>query len=141
MLARRLRGWAISIVVPRILLSRCHATADDGPPQQVVQLAGRFMPAHTEPRAERAVDDGGVDRWTRLFCYQIWRAPLLAYVFVLAVALVAGCLSGVIGTGSSIMLLPVLVFAYGPKEAVPIMAVAAVMSNVSRVALWWRELN
>ena len=66
---------------------------------------------------------------------------MLAYIFVLAVALVAGCLSGVIGTGSSIMLLPVLVFAYGPKEAVPIMAVAAVMSNVSRVALWWRELN
>jgi len=39
------------------------------------------------------------------------------------------------------MLLPVLVFAYGPKEAVPIMAVAAVMSNVSRVVLWWRDLN
>ncbi|MBB6245061.1 sulfite exporter TauE/SafE family protein [Rhodanobacter sp. A1T4] len=66
---------------------------------------------------------------------------MLAYFFVLVVALVAGCLSGVIGTGSSIMLLPVLVFAYGPKEAVPIMAVAAVMSNVSRVALWWRDMN
>jgi uncharacterized membrane protein YfcA len=66
---------------------------------------------------------------------------LLAYFFVLVVALVAGCLSGVIGTGSSIMLLPVLVVAYGPKQAVPIMAVAAVISNVSRVALWWRDLN
>lgn len=68
-------------------------------------------------------------------------AVLLSYVFVLTVALVAGCLSGVIGTGSSIILLPVLVFAFGPKEAVPIMAVAAVMSNISRVALWWRDLN
>jgi uncharacterized membrane protein YfcA len=65
----------------------------------------------------------------------------LAYFFVLVVALLAGCLSGVIGTGSSIILLPVLVFAYGPKQAVPIMAVAAVMSNMSRVALWWREIN
>lgn len=65
----------------------------------------------------------------------------MAYIFVLAVALAAGCLSGIIGTGSSIILLPVLVFAYGPKEAVPIMAVAAVMSNVSRVVLWWRDLN
>ncbi|SFL68798.1 hypothetical protein SAMN03159341_108225 [Paenibacillus sp. 1_12] len=63
------------------------------------------------------------------------------YVFVLFVGLIAGAVSGVIGTGSSIMLLPVLVFAFGPKQAVPIMAVAAVIANMARVMVWWREIN
>jgi uncharacterized membrane protein YfcA len=63
------------------------------------------------------------------------------YIFVLLVGLAAGAISGVIGTGSSIMLLPVLVFAFGPKEAVPIMAIAAVMGNIARVLAWWREID
>lgn len=66
---------------------------------------------------------------------------MAAYVLVLIVGLVAGIVSGVIGTGSSIMLLPILVFEYGPKQAVPIMAIAALMANVARVAAWWREVN
>jgi hypothetical protein len=44
------------------------------------------------------------------------------YLFVPAVGLAAGASSGIIGTGASIMLLPVLVFQFGPKQAVPIMA-------------------
>ena len=55
----------------------------------------------------------------------------LAFLFVLIVGLIAGTVSGIVGTGSSIMLMPVLVYAYGPKEAVPIMAVASVMANFS----------
>src|SRR5665213_4144200 len=39
------------------------------------------------------------------------------------------------------MLMPVLVYQYGPKQAVPIMAIAAVMSNLSRVLAWWREVD
>ena len=49
------------------------------------------------------------------------------YLFVLLIGLVAGAVSGVIGTGASIMLLPVLVFQFGPKQAVPIMAIAALL--------------
>ena len=64
-----------------------------------------------------------------------------SYVFVLLVGLAAGALSGVIGTGASIMLLPVLVFTYGPKQAVPMMAIAALMSNVAKMAAWWREID
>lgn len=30
---------------------------------------------------------------------------------------------------------------YGPKQAVPIMAVAAVMANAGRVMAWWREVD
>jgi uncharacterized membrane protein YfcA len=65
----------------------------------------------------------------------------LSFLFVLAVGLVAGTISGIIGTGSSIMLMPVLVYQYGPKQAVPIMAIAAVMSNLSRILAWWREVD
>ncbi|KOS63525.1 sulfite exporter TauE/SafE family protein [Lysinibacillus agricola] len=65
----------------------------------------------------------------------------MEYLFVLFVGLVAGAISGVIGTGSSIMLLPVLVFTFGPKQAIPIMAVAAIIANISRVFAWWREVD
>jgi hypothetical protein len=39
------------------------------------------------------------------------------------------------------MLVPVLVWQFGPKEAVPIMAVAAVMANFARILAWWREVD
>src|SRR5580658_6643859 len=67
--------------------------------------------------------------------------PEVAYAFLLVVGIAAGALSGIIGTGSSIMLLPVLVFQFGPKQAVPIMAIAGPMSNVGKVMAWWREMD
>src|SRR5246500_4631992 len=39
------------------------------------------------------------------------------------------------------MLMPVLIYEYGPKQAVPIMAVAAVMANLSRILAWYREVD
>ena len=63
------------------------------------------------------------------------------FLFVLAVGLVAGTISGIVGTGSSIMLMPVLIYQYGPKQAVPIMAIAAVMANLSRILAWWHEVD
>ena len=65
----------------------------------------------------------------------------LDFLFVLSVGLIAGTLSGIVGTGSSIMLMPVLTYEYGPKAAVPIMAIAAVMANLSRILAWWREVD
>jgi len=65
----------------------------------------------------------------------------LNFLFVLVVGLAAGTISGIVGTGSSIMLMPVLVYQYGPQQAVPIMAVAAVMANLSRILAWWREVD
>lgn len=62
-------------------------------------------------------------------------------VFVLAVGLAAGVISGIVGTGSSIMLMPVLAYAYGPKAAVPIMAVAALMANLARIVVWLRAVE
>jgi len=37
--------------------------------------------------------------------------------------------------------MPVLIYAYGPKQAVPIMAIAAVMANLSRILAWYREVD
>lgn len=65
----------------------------------------------------------------------------MIYAFVLFIGLAAGALSGVIGTGSSIMLLPALVYRFGPKQAVPIMAIASLMANIAKVAAWWREVD
>jgi uncharacterized protein len=65
----------------------------------------------------------------------------LGFLFVLIIGLFAGTISGIVGTGSSIILMPVLVYQYGPKEAVPIMAIAAVMANLSRTLAWWREVD
>jgi uncharacterized membrane protein YfcA len=61
--------------------------------------------------------------------------------FILAVGLIAGTLSGIVGFGSSIMLMPVLVIVFGPTQAVPIMAIAAIMANFSRILAWRREVD
>jgi uncharacterized membrane protein YfcA len=63
----------------------------------------------------------------------------LFVLFVLALA--AGALGGLVGTGSSLVLLPILVTMYGPRVAVPVMGIAAVMANVGRVAAWWRQIR
>ena len=64
---------------------------------------------------------------------------MTADLSILALGLFAGCIGGVLGTGSSIVLLPALVPTFGPKQAVPIMAVACVMGNFARVFAWRRE--
>jgi uncharacterized membrane protein YfcA len=66
---------------------------------------------------------------------------MIAYIFVLSVGLVAGGLSGIIGTGSSIILLPILVYQFGPKQAVPIMAISSLMANIGKMLSWWREVD
>ncbi|AJX35540.1 sulfite exporter TauE/SafE family protein [Burkholderia oklahomensis] len=65
---------------------------------------------------------------------------MTAYAIVLLIGVVAGVVSGVIGTGASIMLLPPLVFYFGPRQAVPIMAIAAVLGNVSRAYVWRSDI-
>jgi len=63
------------------------------------------------------------------------------YLLVLVLGLVAGTLGGIVGFGTSIMLMPALVLVYGPKQAVPIMAIGSILANASRVAAWWREVD
>lgn len=65
----------------------------------------------------------------------------MGYVIVFVVGMMAGVLSGVVGTGSSMILMPVLVLLYGPQQAVPIMAIAAIFGNLGKVLSWWREID
>jgi uncharacterized membrane protein YfcA len=69
------------------------------------------------------------------------RQAMIAYALVLAVGLVAGLVSGIVGTGATIILLPVLVVAFGPQSAIPIMAIVALMSNFAKITSWWREID
>jgi len=66
---------------------------------------------------------------------------MLALVAVFVLALGAGALGGLVGTGSSLVLLPLLVLMYGPRAAVPMMGIAAVMANIGRVAAWWSHIR
>ncbi|WIM09951.1 MAG: putative permease [Enhydrobacter sp.] len=66
---------------------------------------------------------------------------MLTYALVLVVGAAAGVVSGIVGTGATVILLPVLVFAFGPLEAVPIMAIVALMSNLAKITAWWREVD
>lgn len=66
---------------------------------------------------------------------------MTGYLLVLLVGILAGTLSGIVGTGSSMMLMPILVVSFGPKLAVPIMAIGAVMGNLGKVFAWWREID
>jgi uncharacterized membrane protein YfcA len=66
---------------------------------------------------------------------------MMAYAIVLAVGTVAGLVSGIVGTGATIILLPVLVIAFGPQSAIPIMAIVALMSNFAKITSWWREID
>lgn len=65
----------------------------------------------------------------------------MLWILVLIVGVAAGTLGGIVGFGASLILLPILVATFGAKAAVPIMIVAALMANISRVLVWWREVD
>lgn len=65
----------------------------------------------------------------------------MMWIAILALGIVSGTLSGIVGFGASIILLPALTFIFGAQELVPIMAIAALMANFGRVLTWWREID
>lgn len=64
----------------------------------------------------------------------VWPLIALAAFFASLVASVAG-------TGGGVILLPVLVAAYGVRDAVPLYAVVLLVGNLSRVGLNWRLID
>ncbi|WP_241254071.1 sulfite exporter TauE/SafE family protein [Proteus vulgaris] len=65
----------------------------------------------------------------------------MSFIAVILLAILSGVISGVVGTGSSILLIPALTYVFGAKEAVPIMALASVMGNLSRIYLWRHSIR
>lgn len=53
----------------------------------------------------------------------------------------AGVLGGVIGFGTTIILMPALVHFYGPIQAIPVIALVATVANLSRIFLWWSVIR
>lgn len=58
-----------------------------------------------------------------------------------SLGLVAGILGGVLGFGTTIILMPALVYFYGPMQTIPVIAITATVANLSRVVLWWRVID
>uniref|UniRef100_B1XSL7 Uncharacterized protein n=1 Tax=Polynucleobacter necessarius subsp. necessarius (strain STIR1) TaxID=452638 RepID=B1XSL7_POLNS len=50
-----------------------------------------------------------------------------------ALGLGAGILGGIIGFGTTIILMPALVFFYGLIQAIPVIALVATVANLSRI--------
>jgi uncharacterized membrane protein YfcA len=65
----------------------------------------------------------------------------LGLILVLAVGTGAGTISSIVGTGASLILMPVLMVAFGPQQAVPIMAIAAAPGNIGKVLAGWRLVD
>lgn len=63
------------------------------------------------------------------------------YAVLLVVGLCAGLLSGSIGFGGGMILLPVITSFYGVAVAVPISTIAQLLSNLSRTIMGWRQIH
>ena len=66
---------------------------------------------------------------------------LLMPAVVIAAALVASTLAAVAGFGGAAIMLPILVWAFGVRDAIPILTIAQLMGNLSRVWLNFGELS
>jgi Predicted permeases len=63
------------------------------------------------------------------------------YVTLIIVGLVAGLLSGAVGFGGGMILLPVITYFYGVEVAVPVSTIAQLLSNLSRVGIGWKHID
>lgn len=65
----------------------------------------------------------------------------MLWLTILVLGLASGTLASIVGFGASITMMPLLVFGFGAKEAVPIMAIASLLANAGRVIVWWRDVD
>lgn len=74
-------------------------------------------------------------------CRYLLSAIMSIYVILVLSGLFAGFLSGSIGFGGGMIMLPIITWYYGMEAAVPIAAVAQLLSNLSRVFMGLRQIN
>jgi len=66
---------------------------------------------------------------------------MLIAIVVIVTALVASILAAVAGFGGAVIMLPVLVWAVGIRDAIPVLTIAQLIGNLSRVIFNRRELK
>ena len=66
---------------------------------------------------------------------------LLVIVTLGAVALIASVVASVTGFGGGVIMLPVLVWMFGVRDAIPVLTIVQVMSNLGRVWFNRKELS
>ena len=66
---------------------------------------------------------------------------MMMYLILILVGCVAGLLSGSVGFGGGMILLPTITYFYGIEVAVPVSTIAQMLSNLSKVGMGWREIN
>lgn len=65
----------------------------------------------------------------------------MMWIILTLVGFVAGALSGSIGFGGGMILLPVITYFYGVEVAVPVSTIAQLMSNLSRMGFGFKEIH
>ena len=65
----------------------------------------------------------------------------VAMTILTGVTLLAFTIASVAGFGGGLILMPVLVWMLGPREAIPIITLVQVVGAVSRVGLNWKEIR
>lgn len=62
-------------------------------------------------------------------------------LIVLIAALAASFIAAIAGFGGAVIMLPVLVWSFGIQDAIPILTIAQLIGNLSRVIFNWKELK
>lgn len=62
-------------------------------------------------------------------------------IWLILTGLVAGLLSGAVGFGGGMILLPVLTYFYGVEVAVPVSTIAQMLSNLSKMGFGWKDIK
>jgi len=63
------------------------------------------------------------------------------YITLVIVGLIAGIISGSVGFGGAMILLPVITYFYGVEIAIPVSTIAQLMSNLSRALMGWKGIQ
>ena len=65
----------------------------------------------------------------------------MMYIILILTGIIAGLLSGAVGFGGGMIILPVITYFYGVEIAIPIATIAQMMSNLSKVGMGFKDIQ